>query len=240
MIEYLFRVLGEMTNVIQPFLYNQQFSLVLFAIVMAAGLVAGLTPFGMTTMVFLSGQLHREDGEPTRQKGLFASGLFSLGATISLLLVGIGAAFLGKVMVNYSLAKYFPFITLLMGLQMVGIWKWRLLPKIQLTNREGKSNVLLLGMPFGVVTPPCTAPIIVTILSLVASNGSLSFGLLTLLTFAIGRSIPLILATTYSEVLLRRLKPQRKWYGMLNKALGATFIIGSIYFLTWGQKYFGT
>lgn len=103
----------------------------------------------------------------------------------------------------------------------------------------GNFQCFFLGMPFGVITPPCTAPIIVTILGLVASNGNLLFGLLTLLTFAIGRSIPLIAATTYSEVVLRRLKPQGKWYGVLNKSLGGIVILGSLYFLTWGQTYFG-
>jgi cytochrome c-type biogenesis protein len=238
MIDFLFEVLGKMTNVIQPFLYEQQFSPVLFSIVMAAGFIAGLTPFGISTMVFLVGQLQKE-GEPTRQKGFLTSGIFSLGAMFSLILIGVGAAYLGKVMVNYSIARYFPIVTLLVGLQMIGIFKWNLLPKIQLTNREGTSNVFLLGMPFGVVTPPCTAPIIVTILSLVAANGNLLFGLLTLLAFGIGRSIPLIAATTYSEVLLRYMKPQQKWCGILNKALGGFVIVGSIYFLTWGQTYFG-
>jgi cytochrome c-type biogenesis protein len=238
MIDFLFEVLGKMTNVIQPFLYEQQFSPILFSIVMAAGFIAGLTPFGISTMVFLVGQLHKE-GESTRKKGFLTSGIFSLGAMFSLILIGVGAAYLGKVMVNYSIARYFPIVTLLIGLQMIGVFKWNFLPKMQLTNREGTSNVFLLGMPFGVVTPPCTAPIIVTILSLVAANGNLLFGLLTLLAFAIGRSIPLIAATTYSEVLLRYMKPQKKWYGVLNKALGSFVIVGSIYFLTWGQTYFG-
>jgi cytochrome c-type biogenesis protein len=239
MIDFLFKLLGEMTNVIQPYLYGQEFSVVLFAIVMAAGLIAGLSPFGMTTVVFLVRQLPTDE-ESSRKNGFQISSLFSLGAILSLILVGIGAAYLGKIMVNYSLARYFPIITLLIGLQMVGIWKWRLFPKFKPSNWEGKSNVFLLGMPFGVVTPPCTAPIIVTILSLVAANGDLLFGLLTLLTFAVGRSIPLIAATTYSEVLLRYLKPQRKWFHILNTSLGMMIIIGSIYFLTWGQKYFGT
>jgi cytochrome c biogenesis protein CcdA len=106
-------------------------------------------------------------------------------------------------------------------------------------HQEGVSNAFLLGMPFGVITPPCTAPIIVTILGLVASNGNLLFGLLTLLIFAIGRSIPLIAATTYSEVLFRYLKPKHKWYSVINKTFGGIIILGSIYFLTWGQTYFG-
>lgn len=238
MIDFLFKVLGEMTNVIQPFLYDQAFSPVLFAIVMAAGLIAGLSPFGMTTVVFLVDQLQK-GGEPTRKKGFLTSGVFSLGAMFSLILIGLGAAFMGKVMVNYSVARYFPLVTLLIGIQMIGVFKWNLLPKIKLTDREGTSNAFLLGMPFGVITPPCTAPIIVTILGLVASNGNLLFGLLTLLTFAIGRSIPLIAATTYSEVLLRYLKPKHKWYGVINKTFGGIIILGSIYFLTWGQTYFG-
>jgi cytochrome c-type biogenesis protein len=238
-IEYLFEVLGNMTNVIQPFLYDQQFSFMLFAIVMAAGLIAGITPFGLTTIVFFVGQLDKEN-EYSRKKGLLSSSLFSLGAAASLLLVGMAAAYIGKVMVNYSLAKFFPLVTLLMGLQMMGIWKWRTLPRIELTNSEGKANTFFVGLPFGVITPPCTAPIIVTILSLVASNGHLLFSLLTLLAFSLGRAIPLIVAATYGTTWLGNIKLKEKWNVMLNKTLGGVMILASVYFLTWGQIYFGT
>lgn len=149
MIDFLFEVLGKMTNVIMPFLYAQQFSPVLFAIVMAAGLIAGMSPFGMTTIVFLVDQIQKQGEPATRKKGLLVSGLFSLGAMASLILIGIGAAFLGKVMVNYSIARYFPIVTLLIGLQMIGIFKWRLLPKIQMTSREGTSNVFFSACRLG-------------------------------------------------------------------------------------------
>lgn len=238
MIDFLFEVLGKMTNVIMPFLYEQQFSPVLFSIVLAVGLIAGLSPFGMTTTVFLINQVQK-NGDLTRKNGFLISGIFSLGAMFSLILIGIGAAYLGSVMVNYSLARYFPIVTILIGIQMLGIFKWRLLPKLNVSNREGSTNVFFLGMPFGVITPPCTAPIIVTILGLVAANGSLLFGLLTLLTFSLGRSLPLIAATTYSGGLFQNLKPQGKWYGVLNKSLGSAIILLSIYFLTWGKTYFG-
>lgn len=238
-IDFFFEILAKMNHVVMVFLFNQQFHFVLFAIILTAGLIAGLTPYGISTNIFLTGQLHQE-GISSRKKALFTSGLFSLGATFSLLLSGIGAALLGKILVNYSIAMYFPLVTLFMGLQMIGILKWINPIKLKLNQRKGASNAFLLGMPFGVVTPLCTAPIIVTILTLVASTGSdLLFGLLTLLTFAIGRSIPLIVISAYSDLLMRYLKPQHRRYGHMNKVLGGILILGSIYFLTWGNSYFG-
>jgi cytochrome c-type biogenesis protein len=236
-IDFLFEVLGKMTNIIQPFLYEQEFSFTLFAIIFTAGFIAGLTPFGVTTMVFFVGQLHKE-GEYTRNKGFLSSTLFSLGAACSLIIIGMVAAYVGKVMVNYSLAKFFPLVTLLMGLQMIGMIKWRLFPRMELSNRDDMTNTFFMGMPFGVITPPCTAPIIVTILSLVATNGNLLFSLLVLLVFSIGRSIPLIAVSTYGKgigILNRKVK----WNGMLSKTFGGVIILGSIYFLTLGRTYFG-
>lgn len=235
MIDYLFEALGKMNNAIQPALYQQDFSLSLFAIVMAAGLIAGLTPFGVTTAVFAAGKINgREDS--ARSESVRGATLFSFGATSILLLAGLAAALAGSVLVDYRIARYLPVVTLIMGLQLLGMTKWRLFPKMALPRGARLSNPFVLGMPFGVITAPCTAPIIVTMLSVVAANGGLVFGALVLLTFSAGRSVPLIAACTYGDGLIRRLNGG---WSIGSKVFGVAIIAASVYFLTLGRSYLG-
>lgn len=97
---------------------------------------------------------------------------FSLGAATSLFAAGLVAAAAGAVLVDYRLARYIPVITLLMGLQLLAAPGWRLLSRLGLRRpapagvaSARPTDAFLLGLPFGVITAPCTAPIIVAVLS---------------------------------------------------------------------------
>jgi cytochrome c-type biogenesis protein len=235
-IDALFRVIGEMTNAIQPLLYGQQYSVALFAIVMGAGLVAGVTPFGVTTMVIVGGRI-TATGATTKRDSFRIATLFSLGAAVSLLAVGTVAVYAGQILIADRFARYLPLFTLLLGCTCWG--KGGLPFRRPRTRPPSASNAFLLGLPFGVVTDPCTAPIILTVLSVVAASGGLVFGLLVLTSFTIGRSIPLIAACTYSGRLRASLERRTDWTRTFNRALGAVIVAGSAYLLTAGRAYLG-
>jgi cytochrome c-type biogenesis protein len=250
MIDWLFEVLGRMTNVIQPLLQQGELSLPLLSTVMAAGLVAGVTPFGLSTMVFVAGRIAGE-GNATRTTALRQATWFSVGAAASLFVAGVAAALAGEVLVDYRLAPYLPVLTLVMGLQLLGLWKWGWLRRLPLRrfplpsrerSREAPArtarNAFLLGVPFGVVTAPCTAPIIVAVLSLIAANGDMVFGVLVLLAFSVGRSAPLIAGCTYGRAAIRHLAGGRGG-AVLARGLGSVIVLGSLYFLTLGRVYLG-
>jgi cytochrome c biogenesis protein CcdA len=87
-----------------------------------------------------------------------------------------------------------------MSAQLLVGWRWRVPPRLRpgrverpAKQRGENGDAFLLGLPFGVITAPCTAPIIVAVLSLIAANGGVVFGVLVLLAFTIGRSAPLVL-----------------------------------------------
>jgi cytochrome c-type biogenesis protein len=238
MIDALFQVIGEMTNAIQPLLYGQQYSLALFAIVMAAGLVAGVTPFGLTTMVVVGGRINAT-GATTKRQAFRTATLFSLGTAASLLAVGAIAVYAGQVLIADRFARYLPIVTLLLGLHLLGLWRWRLPFATPRTPSRSASNAFVLGLPFGIVTAPCTAPIILTVLSVVAANGGLVFGLLVLLAFTVGRSIPLVAACTYSGRVRDRLQQRTGWSRQAIRMVGVVIVVGSVYFLTAGSAYLG-
>ena len=253
MIDALFELLGRITNAVQPLLYGGELSVSLLAVVLVAGLVAGVTPFGLTTIVFLSGRISSAVAtsaapsaspsvpvpESAKRQAFHAAALFALGAALSLFAAGAAAAYAGKVMVDYRVAKYLPVVTLVMGLYLLGLWRWRLPARFWGSPERQRSSFLLLGLPFGIVTAPCTAPIVVTVLGVVAASGNLLFGGVVLLAFAAGRSIPLVAACTYSGTVLGHLERRRGAYRVVNKLLGAVIVAASVYFLTVGRSFLG-
>ena len=59
-------------------------------------------------------------------------------------------------------------------------------------------SAFLLGFPFGLAASPCTTPVTVTVLAFAAAKGSAPAGFLMLFLFAMGRSLPLLAAGTFT------------------------------------------
>jgi cytochrome c-type biogenesis protein len=298
--DQLFGLLGRITNLLQPLLQQGELSFAMLSMVTVAGLVAGITPFGLGMAVLVAGRvggaadaavasspaamsrarraadgLGRSrravagragglpdvpdaDGEPAVGRvGYVAAGpdassravrqalWFSLGSATSLFAAGLVAAAAGSILLDYRLARYIPLLTLFMGVQLVVGRRWQLLSRLRLRpdlpsvpRTAGRADAFLLGLPFGVITAPCTAPIIVAVLSLIAANGGLVFGLLVLLAFTIGRSVPLVLVSRYGHRAVARLAG-RKSSVALRRALGSVLVLASAYFLSVGGRYLG-
>jgi cytochrome c-type biogenesis protein len=244
----LFELLGKITNVLQPLLQQGELSLAMLSMVLVAGVVAGVTPFGLSMAVLVAGRAGAAAGDYSRSvpnPALRQALWFSLGSATSLFAAGVVAAAAGSVLADYRLAPYIPLLTLLMGAQLLVGWRWQRLSRLRpgrveraARQRADNGDAFLLGLPFGVITAPCTAPIIVAVLSLIAANGGIVFGVLVLLAFTIGRSAPLVLGVTYGHRALARLGGDQRslW---LRRALGAVLVVASLYFLTDGAKYLG-
>lgn len=158
MIDALFELLGRISNAVQPLLYRGELSVSLLAVVTAAGLVAGITPFGLTTIVFVGGRITSTAASSpaprssTRRAAFHASALFALGSAVSLFAAGLAAAYAGKVIIDYRVARYFPVVTVLMGLYLLRAWRWRLPARFSPSTERRRASFFLLGLPFGVVS----------------------------------------------------------------------------------------
>jgi len=64
----------------------------------------------------------------------------------------------------------------------------------------GKGKIFLTGMASGLVAGPCTAPVLATLLTFVATTGELVYGGLLLFVFAFGLGALLILIGTFSSM----------------------------------------
>lgn len=172
--------------------------------------------------------------------GLRIGVFFSAGMVAGLTALGglMGAA--GHVVLRYDLARWLPVVTLLMGLRLVGVLRfgWLRLPPTPRAVAQGPAGAFALGLPIGIAASPCTLPILLGLLGLVASGGSVVFGLAGLAAFGLGRSIP-VLAIAAGGGRLGSSQRLARWAPPLRRATGALLVLVSVYFLTIGRSLLG-
>ncbi len=93
-----------------------------------------------------------------------------------------------------------PIITIIMGLNLLGILKIALPDAPKINTLEGKIAQPLVpfaaGMTFGLASSPCTTPVLAVLLTWIAENGNPASGIILLTCFGLGQVMPLFLAGT--------------------------------------------
>ena len=65
-------------------------------------------------------------------------------------------------------------------------------------KQGGIAGSFLLGLFFGVVSSPCATPVLVVLLTLVAAKGQVLYGIALLFCYAIGHSLLMLAAGTFT------------------------------------------
>lgn len=115
-----------------------------------------------------------------------------------------------------------------MGLQLLGVLRLRM-PAVPIFRWAQKPNSIwgffVLGLPFGLVVTPCTIPIFIAIVALVALQASVFHGALLMVAYAWGRDT-ILLALAVSVGLLKTLNIGRTpWY--IERVSGGIILVAS-------------
>ncbi len=240
MIEFLFEASGRIAASVQGLADGGGASFAALTLIVVGGLLAGVSPSGLTAALAVLGQLPTIDDRPDRTHGMTVASAFCLGMAASLVAVGLLAAWVGQSLFGLGLSRWLPLLTLVMGLSMLGLIRWKRLRCLGGTRyaASGPASAFWLGIPFGLATAPCTLPVLITVLTVAAAKGSVMFGLIGLAAFALGRSIPVLLLGLFSDQVLalpkvHRLTPH------LRQVAGGLIVVFSLYFLTLGRHLLG-
>lgn len=157
-------------------------------------------------------------GRREEERGALRAFLFSLvfvaGLGITFVILGMAAAFAGKMYGEASVAWNWvaAVVCLVMGLHLMELIT---VPIPSLGDRfqprtRGFAGAFLLGLLFGVVSAPCAAPILVVLLTyLAASTSSVSWGAALLMIYALGHSVLILAAGTSMGVVRQLLENNR-------------------------------
>jgi len=173
-----------------------------------------------------------------KMRALTLALVFVLGLALVYSLLGLFAAATGGV---FGLSTQNPwvlaFITavfVVMGIGMLGAfdinlpssWQTALASK----KRSGYLGALFVGGTTGLVAAPCVGPVLVALLSWVASTGSLGLGFFYLFVFAVGLGFPFILIGTFAGV-LTALPRAGVWMERVKQVFGVILIAAAYYFV---------
>ncbi|MBE0504227.1 MAG: sulfite exporter TauE/SafE family protein [Desulfuromonadales bacterium] len=208
------------------------YPLLAFGAVFFAGILSSASPCVLATIPLVVGFVGGyADGD--RGKAFRYSLAFVLGLSLTFTAFGAAAGLLGTMFGTLG-GKWFVaagLVALVMGGQMIGLYEIRLPIKRDFKPKQGGIlGSFLLGLFFGVVSSPCATPVLVVILTYVATQGEILYGIALLFTYALGHCLLMLLAGTFTGFVEAFVKKQgivnfslwtKRLGGLLVAAVGA-------------------
>ncbi len=173
----------------------------------------------------------------SRWDAFVQAGLFVLGTVTVLSLVGFFASFIGAFTVLYKghLNLAVGLIMTLMGLWLIGIINIPLpTTNIPLPKSAGSYGV---GFTFALVSSPCASPVLFAVLTAAAASGSQALGMLTMVSYALGYTMLIFLASLFTG-LAKQSRKLLQHSEMVIRFGSVALIITGIYYLFSGAKWF--
>ena len=170
-----------------------------------------------------------------KQAGVYSS-LFTLGLFISIALIGIFCALLGRMLgdVGNFWQILVGAVLIWVALGILGVEKCSMSGSLMYRlNLKGLSGAFLLGLAYGVLSGSCTFGFIAPILAVITIQQKIAAGVLFILLFALGHCLPLVLAGS-SIAAVRELMENSTWQGAgtwIRRAAGVVIVLLGVYFI---------
>ncbi len=213
-----------------------------------AGVISFLSPCVLPLvppyLCFISGmsmeQLSNsaEGKTPQRANVLLAALAFVLGFTTVFVLLGATASSAGQVFRQNLplLAQVAGVFIILMGLNFLGVFKIGLLSREARYHQDARPVGLLgaygVGLAFAFGWTPCIGPVLAAILSVAATEESVTRGMGLLAFYSLGLGIPFLLAALSVDAFLRFFKTFRRHLLAVERVMGVLLIATGLMFLT--------
>ena len=208
------------------------YPLLAFGAVFLAGVLSSASPCVLATIPLVVGFVGGySDGD--RWKAFRYSLTFILGLSLTFTAFGAAAGLIGTMFGTLGGPWYLiaGIIALIMGGQLMGLYEIRLPIKRDFKPKQGGLvGSFLLGLFFGIVSSPCATPVLVVLLTVVASKGQVLYGIALLFCYAIGHCLLMLFAGTFTGFVEGFVKAR----GVVNFSLWAKRVSGLIVALVGG------
>lgn len=177
-----------------------------------AGILTSFTPCSLSSIPLVIGYVGGT-GQKDTKKAFRLSLTFALGAAVTFTVLGVVASVAGK-LIGASANWWYIVLGVLMVLMALQIWGvFELIPSsylISKNTRKGYFGALLAGILGGIFSSPCSTPVLIALLAIVAGKGSILWGILLLLLYSVGHGILAIIAGT-SVGMVQKLSTSKKY-----------------------------
>jgi len=177
----------------------------------------------------------------SKLKGLILSFAYISGIALVYASLGVIAGLTGSL---FGAVSVHPATRMIIGVVMVlfGLSMWDILPsdlfasRVKVNVKEGGVfKAFLIGITSGFMISPCVSPALGSILVYVASSKNIIYGGTLLLAFAYGMGLILVLAGTFSGILVN-LPKSGPWMAWVKKACGLILLAIGLYFIILGVR----
>lgn len=211
------------------------------AFAFGAGFISFLTPCVLPIIPgyisYITGK-NLSEIDQDKKAVLIKTILFSLGFSLVFIALGVTASAVGNILLFLSneLRIAAGIIIILFSLQMLGLLNFQFLNQEKRIETKGyKDNYMfpfLVGSAFAFGWTPCIGPVLGSILTLSATEASISKGILLLSFYSLGLAIPFILSGYFMNKFLISKKGFGKYYNRVTKTGGVILLITGILITT--------
>ena len=154
--------------------------------------------------------------------------MFVSGLSLTFLVLGFGAGFIGELFFNNKIRIIGGVIIVILGLFQMELIKLNFLERTKILNFDMTKNEnfftpFILGFSFSLGWTPCVGPVLASIIFISGSSENISKSLLMMTIYILGLALPFIIFSLASNILFKKLSFLKKYLNIFKKIGG--FII---------------
>lgn len=203
-----------------------------------AGLLTSITPCSLSTIPLVIGVVGGAGHKDTK-RAFKLSPTFAVGTAITFTALGTAASLAGK-LIGTSAKWWYIGLGILMVLMALQTWDiFQIIPSTYLISKNPKRGyigALVAGILAGIFSSPCSTPVLIALLAIVAGKGNVVWGMLLLLLYSVGHAVLAVIAGT-SIGFVQKLSKSDK-YGRFTIIL-KTVMGGAILLIAFYMFYLG-
>jgi cytochrome c-type biogenesis protein len=196
-----------------------------------------LSPCHLSSIPLIIGFINTQ-GKISLKRTFYISLVFAVGILITIALIGLITALLGRLMGNIGVTGNYivAAVFFIVGLYLLDVIK---LPwdgaALKSTNKKGILAALILGLLFGIGLGPCTFAYMAPVLGVVfqVSKTNLTYSVILLLAFGIGHILVIVAAGTLTKKVQEYLNwtESSKTVTYIKRICGILVILGGVYMI---------
>lgn len=198
-----------------------------------AGVLTSVTLCALSSIPLIIGYVGGT-GERNTKKAFAYSAVFSVGTAVTFVALGIIATSAGKLM-GTSSPLWYLLLGVLMVLMALQTWEiFNFIPSVNLiskSKKKGYVGAFLAGILGGIFSSPCSTPVLIALLAIVAGEGNLLWGILLMLLYSIGHSA-LVMAAGTSVGFVQKINSSEKYKTVatvLKTIMGTAILLIGLY-----------
>ena len=215
-----------------------------------AGIVSFLSPCVLPLvppyLIYLTGATieHVATGEQaaaSKRAVMLSALMFVLGFSTVFIALGASASVIGGLIRAWSaqLSIVAGIVIIIMGLHFLGLTRIGLLMRegrLPIPRPVGLGGAYVMGLAFAFGWTPCIGPILAAILSVAASEATVTKGAGLLAAYSAGLGIPFLLAAFMIEKFSALLARLKRHLASVERAMGVLLVATGVVFLTGGMS----